>query len=129
MLLDFFAWLILYRIFCKIFIVFFLFSGTNLGAASVDLETGRASWFLRCKSDVFAQQIVNSVSYSNFNVGGKSIKLSLINCCLVHFTSYYPFSFNQINHYIVEKLTFLSCLDENVILDIIEDMNMSSKFS
>ncbi|KAI4332093.1 hypothetical protein L6164_017030 [Bauhinia variegata] len=34
--------------------------GTNLGAASVDLETGRTSWFLRCKSDVFAQQFVNS---------------------------------------------------------------------
>ncbi|KAF7840268.1 DDB1- and CUL4-associated factor 4 isoform X2 [Senna tora] len=35
-------------------------SGTNMGAASVDLQTGSASWFLRCKSDVFAQQIVNS---------------------------------------------------------------------
>ncbi|XP_027362377.1 DDB1- and CUL4-associated factor 4 isoform X2 [Abrus precatorius] len=34
--------------------------GTNLGGASVDLETGMTSWFLRCKSDVFAQQIVNS---------------------------------------------------------------------
>ncbi|KAJ1407607.1 WD40/YVTN repeat-like-containing domain superfamily, partial [Sesbania bispinosa] len=34
--------------------------GTNLGGASVDLETGATSWFLRCKSDVFAQQIVNS---------------------------------------------------------------------
>ncbi|CAL0301560.1 unnamed protein product [Lupinus luteus] len=34
--------------------------GTNRGAASVDLETGTTSWFLRCKSDVFAQQIVNS---------------------------------------------------------------------
>ncbi|MED6143343.1 hypothetical protein PIB30_005259 [Stylosanthes scabra] len=34
--------------------------GTNMGAASVDLATGRRSWFLRCKSDIFAQQIVNS---------------------------------------------------------------------
>ncbi|TKY72650.1 DDB1- and CUL4-associated factor 4 [Spatholobus suberectus] len=34
--------------------------GTNLGGASVDLETGMTSWFLHCKSDVFAQQIVNS---------------------------------------------------------------------
>ncbi|KAL2340122.1 hypothetical protein Fmac_008062 [Flemingia macrophylla] len=34
--------------------------GTNMGGASVDLETGITSWFLHCKSDVFAQQIVNS---------------------------------------------------------------------
>ncbi|KAH1147343.1 hypothetical protein AAZX31_15G148300 [Glycine max] len=34
--------------------------GTNLGGASVDLETGTISWFLHCKSDVFAQQIVSS---------------------------------------------------------------------
>ncbi|MED6221436.1 hypothetical protein PIB30_054600, partial [Stylosanthes scabra] len=34
--------------------------GTNMGAALVDLATGRRSWFLRCKSDIFAQQIVNS---------------------------------------------------------------------
>jgi len=37
--------------------------GTNLGGASVDLETRMETWFLRCKSDVFAQQIINSVSY------------------------------------------------------------------
>ncbi|XP_068480836.1 uncharacterized protein [Phaseolus vulgaris] len=34
--------------------------GTNLGGASVDLETRTETWFLRCKSDVFAQQIINS---------------------------------------------------------------------
>ncbi|KAL6283015.1 hypothetical protein ACE6H2_013944 [Prunus campanulata] len=34
--------------------------GTNLGAALVDLETGRASWLLRSKSDVLAQQLVHS---------------------------------------------------------------------
>ncbi|XP_029130126.1 DDB1- and CUL4-associated factor 4 isoform X2 [Cajanus cajan] len=34
--------------------------GTNMGGASVNLETGITSWFLHCKSDVFAQQIVNS---------------------------------------------------------------------
>ncbi|KAK7303833.1 hypothetical protein RJT34_14750 [Clitoria ternatea] len=34
--------------------------GTNRGGASVDLETGMTSWFLHCRSDVFAQQIVNS---------------------------------------------------------------------
>ncbi|KAK4259862.1 hypothetical protein QN277_006151 [Acacia crassicarpa] len=34
--------------------------GTNTGAAFVDLETGRTSWFLHCKSDVFAEQIFNS---------------------------------------------------------------------
>ncbi|XP_004488222.2 uncharacterized protein [Cicer arietinum] len=34
--------------------------GTNMGGASVDLETGTRSWFLRCKSDVFAEQIVDS---------------------------------------------------------------------
>ncbi|CAL5184442.1 unnamed protein product [Lathyrus oleraceus] len=34
--------------------------GTNQGGASVDLESGTRSWFLRCKSDVFAQQIVDS---------------------------------------------------------------------
>ncbi|KAH1209196.1 DDB1- and CUL4-associated factor 4-like protein 2 [Glycine max] len=35
--------------------------GTNLGGASVDLETGTISWFLHCKSDVFAQQIGNVI--------------------------------------------------------------------
>ncbi|RDY13578.1 DDB1- and CUL4-associated factor 4, partial [Mucuna pruriens] len=35
--------------------------GTNMGGASVDLETGMTSWFLHCKSDVFAQQVVNSL--------------------------------------------------------------------
>ncbi|KAM5587017.1 hypothetical protein ABKV19_005790 [Rosa sericea] len=34
--------------------------GTNLGAASVDLETGVTSWLLRGKSDVLAQQLVHS---------------------------------------------------------------------
>ncbi|XP_061356559.1 uncharacterized protein LOC133300983 isoform X2 [Gastrolobium bilobum] len=34
--------------------------GTNQGGALVDLETGMTSCFLRSKSDVFAQQIVNS---------------------------------------------------------------------
>ncbi|XP_014498760.1 uncharacterized protein LOC106759894 isoform X1 [Vigna radiata var. radiata] len=34
--------------------------GTSLGGASVDLETRMETWFLRCKSDVFAQQIINS---------------------------------------------------------------------
>ncbi|CAN6684106.1 unnamed protein product [Malus baccata var. baccata] len=34
--------------------------GTNLGAALVDLETGSASWLLRSKSDVLAQQLVHS---------------------------------------------------------------------
>lgn len=34
--------------------------GTNQGGASVDLQSGTRSWFLRCKSDVFAQQIVDS---------------------------------------------------------------------
>ncbi|XP_041027393.1 DDB1- and CUL4-associated factor 4 [Juglans microcarpa x Juglans regia] len=34
--------------------------GTNLGAALVDLETGVGSWVLRSKSDVFAQQFVES---------------------------------------------------------------------
>ncbi|KAJ7969388.1 DDB1-and CUL4-associated factor 4 [Quillaja saponaria] len=34
--------------------------GTNLGAALLDVETGMASWFLRCKSDVLAQQIIKS---------------------------------------------------------------------
>lgn len=43
------------------FILFVI--GTNLGAALVDLETGRASWLLRSKSDVLAQQLVHSVIY------------------------------------------------------------------
>ncbi|WJX28028.1 hypothetical protein P8452_16796 [Trifolium repens] len=34
--------------------------GTNQGGALVDFERGTRSWFLRCKSDVFAQQIVDS---------------------------------------------------------------------
>ncbi|XP_057429811.1 uncharacterized protein LOC130722938 [Lotus japonicus] len=34
--------------------------GTNVGGALVDLETRKTSWFLTCKSDVFAQQIVDS---------------------------------------------------------------------
>ena len=43
-------------------------TGTNLGAALVDLETGIASWVCRSKSDVFAQQIVHSVMYESFEV-------------------------------------------------------------
>ena len=34
-----------------------------MGAALVDLETGMASWVLRSKSDVLAQQLIHSVSY------------------------------------------------------------------
>ncbi|XP_016648196.1 PREDICTED: uncharacterized protein LOC103325475 [Prunus mume] len=37
--------------------------GTNLGAALVDLETGRASWLLRSKSDLLAQKLVHTVIY------------------------------------------------------------------
>lgn len=43
-------------------------TGTNLGAALVDLETGKASWVCRSRSDVFAQQIVHSVMYESFEV-------------------------------------------------------------
>ncbi|KAI9095996.1 hypothetical protein K1719_026143 [Acacia pycnantha] len=42
--------------------------GTNIGAASVDLETGQTSWFLHCKSDVFAEQIFNSATLSSSSV-------------------------------------------------------------
>ncbi|GMY35078.1 ddb1- and cul4-associated factor 4 [Fagus crenata] len=34
--------------------------GTNLGAALVDLETGRKSWVCHSKSDVFAEQFIHS---------------------------------------------------------------------
>lgn len=43
-------------------------TGTNLGAALVDLETGVASWVYRTKSDVFAQQFIQSVIYATFKV-------------------------------------------------------------
>lgn len=39
-------------------------TGTDLGAASVDLETGAGSYFLRSKSDVLALQFHQSVKFS-----------------------------------------------------------------
>lgn len=36
-------------------------AGTNMGAASVDMGTGRISWILHGKSDVFALQFIHSV--------------------------------------------------------------------
>ncbi|KAJ7004440.1 hypothetical protein NC653_009339 [Populus alba x Populus x berolinensis] len=40
-------------------------TGTNLGAALVNLETGMASWVCRSKSDVLSQQLDPSTFFSN----------------------------------------------------------------
>ena len=53
---------------------FWLFTGTNLGAALVDLETGRKSWVCHSKSDVFAQQFIHSVIYASFETDQIIIK-------------------------------------------------------
>ncbi len=45
---------------------FWLFTGTNLGAALVDLETGQKSWVCHSKSHVFAQQFIHLVIYASF---------------------------------------------------------------
>lgn len=53
--------------FVKVFIhlLFLLPIGTNLGAAMVDMETGMTSWVCRSKSDILAQQVIHSVTFSS----------------------------------------------------------------
>jgi hypothetical protein len=41
-------------------------TGTNLGAALVNLETGMVSWVCRSKSDVLSQQLDPLVTFQSF---------------------------------------------------------------
>ena len=51
----------------------------------MDLETRTETWFLRCKSDVFAQQIINSVGYPF--LFEKVSRLFFLKYCPGHFLS------------------------------------------
>lgn len=53
----------LYVLFSLLFAI-----GTDLGAAMVNLETGLTSWVCRGKSDVFAQQLDESVTLHHLRI-------------------------------------------------------------